>query len=126
MAANLFILNIGLSAPTFMKARPLSHVERLAILRRRLPLFMKVQSYKQEIVPRHVYGGEPMVVVAGTMLTSPWTGGLKLLTELSLFDMLVEMEQDCCAMLNYSTDKGELFGPYADRWGTFNRDYFVM
>jgi hypothetical protein len=126
MAANLFILNIGLSAPTFMKAKPLSHVERLAILRKRLPLFMKVQSYKQEVVPRHVYGGEPMVVVTGTMTVSPWTSGLRDNAYIGLFDMLCEMEQDCCAMLNYKTDKGELFGPYADHWGTFNRDYFVM
>ena len=126
MANDLVILNIGLSAPTFMKAKPLSHVERLAIMRKRLPLFMKVHSYRHEIVPRHVYGGEPVAIVSGTMSTSPWTGALRDVAFDPLYDMLLEMEQDCCAILNYRTGKGELFGPYAEQWGTFNRDYFVM
>lgn len=126
MANDLVILNIGLSAPTFMKAKPLSHVERLAIMRKRLPLFMKVHSYRHEIVPRHVYGGEPVAIVSGTMSTSPWTGYLRNQPYEHLLDMLIEMEQDCCAMLNYRTGKGELVGLYAEQWGTFNRDYFVM
>ncbi|ASJ79313.1 hypothetical protein EGC79_20470 [Shewanella vesiculosa] len=126
MANDLVILNIGLSAPTFMKAKPLSHVERLAIMRKRLPLFMNIHSYRHEIVPRHVYGGEPVAIVSGTMSTSPWTGYLRNQSQAYLLDMLIEMEQDCCAMLNYRTGKGELVGLYADRWGTFNRDYFVM
>lgn len=126
MAADLVILNIGLSAPTFMKAKPLSHVERLAIMRKRLPLFMKVHSYRHEIVPRHVYGGEPVAIVSGIMDTSPWTGSVRNKPYKHLFDMLIEMEQDCCAMLNYRTGKGELVGLYAEQWGTFNRDYFVM
>lgn len=126
MANDLVILNIGLSAPTFMQAKPLSHVERLAIMRKRLPLFMKIHSYRHEIVPRHVYGGEPVAIVSGTMNTSPWTGGLKDSSYQALFEMLCEMEQDCCAMLNYRTGKGELVGLYAERWGTFNHDYFVM
>lgn len=117
MDANLVILNIGLSAPTFMKAKPLSHVERLAIMRKRLPLFMNVHSYKQEVVPRHVYGGEPVAVVTGVMTASAAP---------HLWEMLCEMEQDCCAMLNYTTGKGELFGPYADRWGQFDIKYFVI
>lgn len=58
--------------------------------------------------------------------TSPWTGGLKDSSYQALFEMLCEMEQDCCAMLNYRTGKGELVGLYAEQWGTFNRDYFVM
>ena len=126
MANDLIILNIGLSAPTFMKAKPLSHVERLAIMRKRLPRFMNIHSYRHEIVPRHVYGGEPVAIVSGKMKTSPWTGFLCQTPYESLLDMLSEMEQDCCAMLNYRTGKGELVGLYAEQWGTFNRDYFVM
>lgn len=117
MAGNLIVLNIGLSAPTFMKAKPLSHVERLAIMRKRLPLFMSIHMTKQEIVPRHVYGGEPVAIVYGK-LSSSW--------QVPLFEMLVEMEQDCCAMLDYATNKGELFGPYANHWGQFDRKFFVM
>lgn len=117
MAGNLIVLNIGLSAPTFMKAKPLSHVERFAILRKQIHDFMVVHKFKQEIVPRHVYGGEPVVVIYGKVLTN-W--------KVPLFEMLIEMEQDCCAMLNYATDEGELFGPYANHWGQFDRSYFVM
>lgn len=41
----------------------------------------------------------------------------------ALSDML---GQDCIAMLDKDTGKGELVGINADKWGEFNKDYFLM
>ena len=111
----LVILNIGLSAPTFAKGK-LCHVERIAIMRKSLPWFFQQRSCKMEVVPRHVYGGEPVAVFTGR-LSSRWEEGM--------YNMLVDMEQDCCAMMHYSSSVGQLFGPHADKWGSFNPQFFV-
>lgn len=122
MAANYVgthvVLNIGLSAPTFLQVdKLLSHVERIAIIRKNLPLFMRVNSCKMDVVPRHVYGGEPVMVFHGTLCAK---------YESALFETLVEAQQDCCAMLNYGSNTGQLFGPHADKWGSFNPQFFVL
>jgi len=121
MAARLVTLNIGLACPTFLM--PASQTKqtlasRQAIAGRQLPTFMEVRQVKQVIVPRHVYGGEPVLVVSALYEPEKF--------DHELFDMLVDMEQDCCAILCHATDEGVLFGPHADKWGTFNRNYFVM
>ncbi|MCA3173533.1 MAG: hypothetical protein ING25_10865 [Burkholderiales bacterium] len=79
---------------------------------------MEVRQVKQVIVPRHVYGGEPVLVVSALYEPERY--------DWCLFAMLCAMEQDCCAILDHATDEGVLFGPHADKWGTFNRNYFVM
>ena len=109
-------LNIGLSCPTFLESPKLSHVERIALLRKGLPKVLDVVKSRMEIVPRHVYGGEPVLVLSG-FLKKDW--------ETSLFELLAEAEQDCCAIVPYGSLKGRLFGPHADKLGEFNILYFV-
>lgn len=36
------------------------------------------------------------------------------------------MQQDCVAMLNPITGRGELIGPRSADWGTFNPEFFVL
>jgi hypothetical protein len=110
-------MNIGLSMPTFLESKTLSHMQRLALIRKRLPNVMRVVKHRMEIVPRHVYGGEPVLILSG-YLKEGW--------ESSLFELLAETEQDCCAMVPYGSLKGKLFGPHADKWGEFNINYFVF
>jgi hypothetical protein len=121
MAARLVTLNIGLACPTFlMPASQTRHTlaSRQVMAGRLMPNFMEVRQIKQVIVPRHVYGGEPVLVVSALYEPERY--------DRYLFDLLVAMEQDCCAILCHATDEGALFGPHADKWGTFNRNYFVM
>jgi hypothetical protein len=40
-------------------------------------------------------------------------------------DLAVALEQDCIAVYNATAMSGELIGPRASAWGTFNPDYFI-
>jgi hypothetical protein len=120
MAAELVTMNFGLLCPTFLvqpSQTKLTPAARIRIIGRDLPFIAKVVQQKQVIVPRHVYGGEPVLVI---------TALLDRMFLYALSDIVQTAEQDCCAMLWHSNDEGMLVGPHAGEWGGFNRDYFVM
>ena len=87
MVARLVTLNIGLACPTFlMPASQTTHTlaSRQRVAGRWMPTFMEVRQVKQVIVPRHVYGGEPVLVVSALYDPEQY--------DWALFDMLVRME----------------------------------
>ena len=120
MDAELVTINFGLLCPTFLmqpSQTKLTSAARIRIIGKDLPFIAKVVQQKQVIVPRHVYGGEQVLVVTALM-------GRQFLYDLS--DIVEGAEQDCCALLWHRNDEGMLVGPHAGEWGEFNRDYFVM
>jgi len=52
--------------------------------------------------------------------------GNTLVTANSLYHLAALWGQDCIATWNFSTCKGALIGPRADKWGTFNPEYFLL
>jgi hypothetical protein len=120
MVAELVTFNIGLLCPTFFmqpSQTKLTAAARIRIVGQELPFIAKIMQQKQVIVPRHVYGGEPVLVVTALM------DRMFIHTVGKIMEMI---EQDCCAMLWHSNTEGMLVGPHAGEWGGFNRNYFVM
>lgn len=44
----------------------------------------------------------------------------------ALRQLVRKLEQDCIAMYYPTISKGDLFGPRADLWGDFNKEFFIF
>lgn len=108
------VLNIGLDGPRLGLSK-LSHGQRLYLASLRL----------KEVLPsaRHLElrldGDEPTLVVSGVFAADANQSSL-------LWDLLVDLEQDCCAILYKESNHGILFGPNADKWGDFDIECFLQ
>lgn len=112
------ILNLGLGAPTLGGRKTVAHRIRTFQRACRDVLYPDFKAELQ-IVPRHVFMGEPLLVVEGGFnLNAKYT--------LTLWDALIEAEQDCIAVYYPELDQptGYLIGPNANLWGDFNVNFF--
>lgn len=44
----------------------------------------------------------------------------------ALRQLVHKLEQDCIAVYYPTVSRGDLFGPRADVWGDFNKEFFIM
>lgn len=107
-------LNIGLMGG--MRFKPtLIPQQRIVIMGAMLRELLKPGYYAE--VSAEV-GKEPTLVVQGE-----WKADADL--SLLLWDSCVLAEQDCIAIYYPSQDIGVLFGPAADKWGAFDKSFFI-
>lgn len=113
------ILNIGLGVGQL--GGRLSPAHRLALVSRNLrELMASGMRGEVHLVPQHTYIGEPLVIISGSFTSEACS-------TTQLWDLLVAIEQDCIAV-HYPTmpEKSTLFGPRADKWGSFDLTYFNL
>ena len=93
---------------------------RLRAVTKLLPEIME-PGYMGELVltPKHVWFGEPMLIVQGTFKPDIHYNML-------LWNGIIAAEQDCIAIYShdYPDTVSRLFGPKAEDWGTFNINLF--
>jgi len=111
------ILNIGLGEPHYGVGK-LHWTKRLVLICRALGEFMQEGFYREVKLATDVTE-EDTVIVSGVFK-------LDANQHLLLWDMLINTDQDCCAIYYPSSDTGYLFGPEAVQWGAFNKAYLKL
>lgn len=113
-------LNIGLGKGAGHTIVGVPH--RLRVITKLLPQILKPGYVAHlELVPRHTWTGEPMLVVQGTFVEDIDTTDV-------LWEGVVLAEQDCIACFVHGApwvaEHGFLFGPRREAWGEFNINFF--
>ena len=115
-------LNIGLGKGSGHTIVGVPH--RLRVITKLLPQILKPGYVAHlELVPRHTWTGEPMLVVQGTFVTDINAHDI-------LWQGIVDAEQDCIACwlhadpIGMVPPHGFLFGPRREAWGEFNINFF--
>lgn len=110
---NVFILNIGLNTSTrFTEQEEQLSVEQ--VLDSIKDCFLEIESYKVD------QSNTEQTVIA---TVKPLIGDC-VFTEVELLaDMLM---QDCIACYSVADQEGVLIGEYAELWGSFNSEYFLI
>lgn len=116
-------LNIGLGKGSGHTTVGVPH--RLRVITKLLPQILQPGYVAHlELVPRHTWTGEPMLVVQGTLVTDIRDTDV-------LWQGIVDAEQDCIACYVHAVPwngsvqpHGFLFGPRREAWGEFNINFF--
>lgn len=109
------VLNLGLGPPIL--GGRLTVARRIRVFQRMLRECMH-EGFKAEIImPRHVYGDEPVIVVEGAFNNAARDS-------LLLWGSMIAAEQDCIAVYYPDEARGYLLGPNAAMWGDFNINFF--
>jgi hypothetical protein len=110
---HLAIINVGLTGPTFSVNRGLSPgitLARASSILREVLVPLKGEVY-QSVEP------EPVLIAQGVLQDNAAE---------FLWELCRQCNQDAVAIWYPQDNKGLVFGPYAEQWGEFHPDLFVL
>jgi hypothetical protein len=107
------VLNLGISGPTY-GVSTMTSIDRWCVYLDELEYLVELDELRYR---RDSYG-ESVLVATGTLRRG--------VTKWALWKLAVVANQDCIAVYYPDTDTGALLGPFANKWGRFDKACFVF